>query len=81
MTNKDNNASKPPTMLTLRPTMEQREEARRREKARRVTNNDDNNASIPPMMMTMTMTKMTTSCQFFTHFYWLFYPLSGWWSQ
>jgi hypothetical protein len=51
MTNKDNNASKLPNTLTSRPTMEQREEARRQEKARRVTNDNDIDALIPPMMM------------------------------
>ncbi len=51
MTNKDKNASKPPNTFTLRPTTEQREEARRQEKARRVTNDDNVNALIPPTMM------------------------------
>ncbi len=47
MTNKDNDASKPPNTLTLRPKMEQREEVRRQEKAQHVTNDDDVNVSIP----------------------------------
>jgi hypothetical protein len=40
MTNKDDDASKPPTALTSRLTTEQREEARQWEKTRRMTNND-----------------------------------------
>jgi hypothetical protein len=51
MTNKDDDASKPPNTLTSRPMTEQREEARRQEKAQRVTNNDDVDALIPPTTM------------------------------
>jgi hypothetical protein len=63
MTNNDDNASKLPTMLALRPTMEQREEAQRREKAWRLTNNNTNDASRPPTTKTATMTMMTMSCK------------------
>ena len=51
MTNKGDNASKPPNTLKLRPTVEQREEARRQEKARRMTNNNDVDALISPTTM------------------------------
>jgi hypothetical protein len=63
MTNNDNDASKPPTMLMSRPSTEQREKARRWEKARRVTNGNDEDASRPPTMMTTTMTTMRASCK------------------
>ena len=51
MANKDDDASKLPNTFTSRPTTEQREEARRQEKARRVTNDEDVDASIPPPTM------------------------------
>ncbi len=66
--NNDNDVSKPPTTLTLRPTMEQQEEARQLEKARRMTNDSDNNALIPTTMTTTTMTTMITSCQYLPFF-------------
>ena len=47
MTNKVEDVSKLPNTFTSRPTMEQREEVQRQEKARRVTNDNNVDASIP----------------------------------
>ncbi len=63
MANKEDNASKPPTLLMSRPRMEQQEEAWRWEKALRIMNNDDDNAWVPLTTTTTTITTMTTLCQ------------------
>jgi hypothetical protein len=75
--NKDNNASKLPTMLTLRPTTEQQEGAQRQEKEQRMTNDNDDDALIPPTMMMMTMTMMRMSCQSLPFFIGFFIPCQG----
>jgi hypothetical protein len=51
MTKKDDDVFKPPNTFTSIPMTEQREEARRQEKARRMTNDNNVNALIPPTTM------------------------------
>ncbi len=77
MTNKDDNMSKPPTTLMLRPMTKQQDEARQCEKARHVTNNDNEDALIQPTTMTTTMTMMTTLCQSLPFFIDFFIPCQG----
>ncbi len=80
-TNNDDNATKQPTILTLRPTTEHWEEARQQEKAWRMINNNDDDVSRPLTMTMTTMTMMTMSCQslpFFNGFFIFWLIVMGW---